>query len=433
MLLTALAVSAMTACSGAPDDGVSITVATVNNSDMMRLKTLSREFEKTHPKIHLNWVALEENVLRQRVTTDVATRAAQFDVVTIGSYEVPMWARQGWLAKLDQLGPDYAANDLIPAMRQAISVDGIQYAAPFNGESSITYYRQDLFRKAGLVMPAEPKWDFIVQAARKLHAPAHGTYGICLRGKAGWGENMSLLNTMAHSFGASFFDMNWRPQFDTPQWKTTVETWSGLIRDFGPPGAVANGFNENLSLFASAKCAMWIDSTVGAPVLADPRSSGVADKVGFAAAPDAGLGRRASWLWTWALAVPAASRKAAAAQQFVAWATGPAYAKLVASREGWGNVPPGTRISLYANPEYRKLAPYAEVTLAAIAAAHPADPAIRPVPYTGIQYVSIPEWQGIGSETGRIFSGVLAGTTTVDAALAEAQSATLRQMAKARK
>src|SRR3954470_7103566 len=97
---------------------------------------------------------------------------------------------------------------------------------------------------------------------------------------------------------------------------------------------------------------MEIDATGTSSFVAVPKASTVADKVGFALAPDNGLGKRGNWLWAWSLAIPAGSKKTDAAEKFIAWATGPAYLDLVASKEGWANVPPGTRTSLYANPEY---------------------------------------------------------------------------------
>src|SRR5436305_11454933 len=125
----------------------------------------------------------------------------------------------------------------------------------------------------------------------------------------------------------------------------------------GPTGASSKCFNENLALFNSGKCAMWIDATVAASFVTNPKDSKVAGQVGFALAPNAGLGKNANWLWAWNLAVPAGSKKVDAAEKFIAWATGKEYSALVASKEGWANVPPGTRRSLYDNPEYLKAAP----------------------------------------------------------------------------
>jgi sorbitol/mannitol transport system substrate-binding protein len=149
----------------------------------------------------------------------------------------------------------------------------------------------------------------------------------------------------------------------------------------------------------------------------------VADKVGFALAPDAGLGPRANWLWAWALAIPAGTQKEEAAKAFVNWATSKEYLALVAENEGWANVPPGTRTSLYENPEYQKV-PFAEMTLKSINEADPTNPTVDPVPYVGIQFVAIPEFSGIGTQTGQEFSAALAGQQSAEEALENAQAIT---------
>ncbi len=408
----------------------SITIATVNNGDMIRMQKLTDDFTKANPDIQLNWVTLEENVLRERVTTDIATKGGQYDVVTIGNYEVPIWAKQKWLTPLDKLGADYDVDDLLPAIRGGLTVDGKLYAAPFYGESAMIMYRTDLFDKAGLKMPEKPTWDFIGDAARKITDRANGINGICLRGKAGWGENMAFLTAMDNSFGGRWFDEKWQPQFDQPAWKNTLGTYVKLMKDAGPEGASSNGFNENLTLFQQGKCGMWIDATVAASFVSDPKNSTVADKVGFAIFPDTGNGNHGNWLWSWNLAIPASSQKVDAAEKFVSWATSKHYTELVASKEGWASAPPGTRTSLYNNPDYQKAAPFAAPTLAAMNAADITKPSVKPVPYTGGQFVAIPEFQGLGTTVGQIFSAALAGQSSVDDALAAAQTAAVREMTR---
>ncbi|MBB2701009.1 sugar ABC transporter substrate-binding protein [Rhizobium phaseoli] len=408
-----------------------LTIATVNNGDMIRMQKLTDDFKAKNPGIDLEWVTLEENVLRQKVTTDIATKGGQYDVLTIGTYEVPIWAKQGWLLPLDNLGPNYDVDDLLPAIRSGLTVDGKLYAAPFYGESSMVMYRKDLFDAAGLKMPDAPTWDFIADAARKVTNKDKEIYGICLRGKAGWGENMAFLTAMSNSFGARWFDEKWKPQFDQPEWKDTLDFYVKLMKDAGPPGASSNGFNENLALFQTGKCGMWIDATVAASFVADPKQSQVADKVGFALAPDKGLGKRGNWLWAWSLAVPAGTQKAEAAEKFVAWATSKEYSNLVAEKEGWLNAPPGTRKSLYANADYQKAASFAKMTLDSINSADPTKPTVKPVPYVGVQFVAIPEFQGIGTAVGQQFSAALAGQISVDQALKSAQQLATREMTKA--
>lgn len=408
-----------------------VTIATVNNGDMIRMQGLTSAFNEQHPDISLNWVTLEENVLRERVTTDIATQGGQYDVVTIGNYEVPIWARQGWLAPLDDLPDDYDVDDLLPAIRDGLTVDGTLYAVPFYGESAMVMYRTDLFEEAGLEMPDEPTWEFIGEAARALTDRDSNLSGICLRGKAGWGENMAFLSAMANSFGARWFDENWQPQFDSPEWRETLQFYVDLMRDAGPAGASSNGFNENLTLFQQGRCAMWIDATVAASFVTDPENSTVAESVGFALFPDAGTGNHGNWLWSWNLAIPTTSEVKDAAKTFIAWATSKDYTELVAEREGWASAPPGTRISLYENPEYQQAASFAEPTLAAINEADITEPTVDPVPYTGGQFVAIPEFQSLGTSIGQIFSALVAGQSTVDDALAQAQSIAEREMTRA--
>jgi sorbitol/mannitol transport system substrate-binding protein len=425
-----LGATALLTLAGVASAETTITVATVNNGDMVRMQGLMDDFYAKNPDIKVEWVTLEENVLRQNVTADIATGGGQYDVVTIGTYEVPIWAKQGWLEGLNDLPADYDIDDLLPAIRGGLTADGVLYASPFYGESSFVNYRKDLAEKAGVTIPDAPTWDDIKAAAAAMTDQANGIYGICLRGKAGWGENMAFLTSMANSYGARWFDENWAPQFDSPEWKAVLTDYVEMLTKYGPPGASNNGYNENLTLSLQGKCAMRMDATVSAGSLTDPAQSEFADKVGFALAPDMGLGKRANWLWAWSLAIPASSDAKEASKAFVNWATNKDYLALVASKEGWRNAPPGTRTSLYANAEYAAL-PFAKMTIDSINAADPVNPTVKPVPYVGVQFAAIPEFAGIATSVGEIFSAALAGTKTVDEALAEAQALTVSEMTAA--
>jgi sorbitol/mannitol transport system substrate-binding protein len=410
-------------------DAETLTIATVNNDDMIIMQKLSQKWEQqTGNKI--NWVILEENVLRQKVTTDIATKGGQYDVITIGAYETPIWGKKGWLTGLDDF-KDYDYDDLLAPVKAGLSVDGKLYAVPFYAESSFTMYRKDLFEKAGLTMPEHPTYDQIRQFADKLTDKAGGVYGICLRGKPGWGENMAFLGTLVNTNGGEWFNMQWQPQLTTQPWKTAITYYVDLMKADGPPGASANGFNENQALFSGGKCAMWIDATSAAGRVSNPKSSEVADKVGFAVAPTAVVPNGSAWAWSWALAIPNSTKKEAAAKDFVRWATSKDYVKLVGETEGWVSAPPGTRKSTYDNPEYQKAAPFAPIVLNAIMVADPTHATKDPVPYTGVQFVTIPEFQGIGTTVGQNISAALAGSTTVTDALEKSQASTENVMTKA--
>lgn len=407
-----------------------LTIATVNNSDMIRMQRLSKTFEAEHPDIQLNWVVLEENVLRQRLTTDIATQGGQFDVLTIGMYEAALWGAKRWLQPMQDLPASYDLDDVFPSVREGLSVKGTLYALPFYAESSMTYYRTDLFQQAGLSMPERPTWEQIGEFAARLNKPGQEQYGLCLRGKAGWGENMALITTLANSYGARWFNEQWQPEFTGPEWKNALTFYVDNMKKSGPPGASSNGFNENLALFNSGKCAIWVDASVAGSFVTDQSQSKVAQQVGFTFAPHQVTDKGSAWLYSWSLAIPASSKAKDAARTFTTWATSKEYAALVAEKDGIANVPPGTRASTY-SAAYMNAAPFARITLESLKAVDPSKPTLKPVPYIGIQLVTIPEFQAIGTQVGKLFSAALIGQSTVDQALAAAQQSTEREMKRA--
>jgi len=408
-----------------------LVIATVNNGHMIEMQKLGKFFEQANPDIKLKWVTLEEGVLRQRMTTDIATKGGQFDVMTIGMYETPIWAKKDWLIPIK---PDanYDVDDLLPAMREGLSLKGKLYAAPFYGESSMIMYRSDLVKKAGMTIEDRPSWDHIRQVAAKIHDPANGVYGICLRGKPGWGDNMALITTMANSYGGQLFDMKWQPQFTSKPWKDAVNMYVDLLKNYGPPGSSSNSFNEILALYNEGKCGMWIDATIAASFITDPKQSKVADKVAFAQSPVGVTDRGANWLWAWSLAIPASSKHVEAAQKFINWSTSKEYVKLVAKETGWANVPTGTRKSTYANPEFVKAAKFATAEGKAIATGNPNQSTLPPSPYVGVQFAAIPEFQTIGVAAGQQMTAALLGKITVEQALDITQKAAEREMRKGR-
>ena len=407
-----------------------LVIATVNNGHMIEMQKFTRNFETANPDIKLKWVTLEEGVLRQRVTTDIATKGGQFDVMTIGMYETPIWVKKGWLQEI-KTDPAYDVDDLLPSIRNGLSLGGKLYAAPFYGESSMLMYRKDLADKAGVTVPERPTWAQVKDLAAKIHNPKEGVYGICLRGKPSWGDNMAFLSTLVNTYGGQWFDMNWKPQLESKPWKDAISFYVDLLKNYGPPGSSANSFNEILALYNEGKCGMWVDATIAASFITDPKQSKVADKVAFAQAPTAVTPKGANWLWAWSLAIPSGSRKVDAAQKFVSWATSKEYIELVAKTKGWSHVPTGTRKSTYANPEFQKAASFAKAEKLALDTANPNDSTLPKSPYVGVQFAAIPEFQSIGLTVGQQMSSALAGKTTVDAALKASQAAADREMKKA--
>ena len=410
-----------------------ITIATVNNADMITMQELAPAWEEATGNT-INWVVLEENVLRQRTTTDISTGGGSFDIMFIGAYETPIWGAQGWLTSLSDFAddPDYDLDDIFQLVRNGLSADGELYAVPLYSETSFTFYRTDLFEAAGIEPPtSQPTYTEFAEMAAKLHDPDNGIYGTCQRGKAGWGENMAFVGTMANAFGADWFDMDWNPQLDSPEWNEAVTYYVDLMTNSGPPGASANGHNENRALFKDGKCATWVDATSAANDVRNPATSTVADVTDFFQAPKQETDKGTGWFWSWALAIPASSKKVDTAKDFLKWATSKDYFTTVGETKGWVAVPSGTRASVYEDPRLLEAAPFAETIKNAIFSVDPADPTRDPVPYTGVQFVAIPEFQGIGNYVGQQIAAALAGQSSVEEALANSQRFATREMTKA--
>jgi len=429
-LLLSSVVGVVAGAGSAWAQGQTLTIATVNNADMIIMQRLSPKWEQATGN-KLNWVVLEENVLRQRATTDIATKGGQFDIMTIGSYEAPIWGKQNWLVPLDDLGADYDYGDIIPSVKNGLSYNGKLYAVPFYAESSFTFYRKDLFDQAGIKMPEKPTYDQIAEYAAKLTDKSKEQYGFCQRGKPGWGENMAFVGPMVNAFGGRWFNEKWEPQLTSEPWRNAVTYYVKNMNAYGPPGATANGHNENRALFATGHCAMWVDATSAAGYIYNPKESQVADKTAFTAAPIEVTSNGSGWFWAWSLGIPTSSKKVDAAKSFVKWATSKEYITLVGNEAGWVSAPPGTRKSTYDNPEYQKAAPFAKVVYESVANADITKPTKDPVPYIGIQYVAIPEFQGIGTAVGQQIAAALAGQVTVEQALETAQRSTERTMKQA--
>jgi sorbitol/mannitol transport system substrate-binding protein len=420
----------LTGCAGAGALGgggagsKTVTVAIVSNSQMQDAISLVADFEKTHPGVNLRFVSLSENQARAKITASVATGGNEFDVVMISNYETPQWAANGWLVDLQPYAdqtPGYDPGDFLPKVRDALSYKGDLYSVPFYGESSFLAYRKDLFAQAGLTMPDHPTWTQVRDFAARLDDKKTGMAGICLRGLPGWGEVMAPLDTVINTFGGSWFNTDWDAQLTSPATSQAVDFYVNLVRDYGEPGPAVSSFGECATLMGQGNVAMWYDATSVVTALEDPSQSKVVGKVGYVPAPVEKTAH-SGWLYSWSLAIPKTSENKQAAWDFMSWMTSKDYMHLVGTKLGWGHVPPGSRESTYQIPEYQQAAAaYLQPTLDAMNNADEEHPTVMPVPYTGIQFLSIPEFQDMGTRVSQQISAAIAGQTSVAEALEQSQ------------
>ena len=403
-----------------------VTVAVVSNPLVtgQMIPLTQSVFEKENPGITVKFATYTEGDLRAAIEKDVSTHSNSFNAVMIGPYEAPLFAKNNWLVDLTKQyvgsDPSYDASDLLPAVAKSLSYNGDLYAAPFYGESSMLYYNKTLLSAAGITMPAHPTWAQVAADAAKLNKPGSEA-GICLRGLAGWGDNMASLDTVINTFGGSWYNTSWQAQLNSPADTAAINFYVNLVKTDGEAGASNDSFNQLLTLYGQGKCAMWYDSTVAATSLATTYPSVYAN-TGYAFAP-VDKTTSSGWLWSWSLGIPQGVSDQSAAWKWISWATSKQYDSLVASKYGWSAVPPGSRTSLYSNANYLKAAaPFANITLQSIDGTDPDHPTLNPVPYVGVQYVDIPQFETLGMTVGQQIAGAIAGTESVSQAISSAQS-----------
>lgn len=304
--LAALCGATLAGCSGAGGAGGgsqahAINVLMVNNPQMEDLQKLTAaNFTKT-TGIKVNFTVLPEDDARDKFTQDFSSQSGQYDIATISNYEVPFYAKNGWLASLSghaSSDSGFQQSDILPTIQQALTYNGQIYAEPFYGESSFLMYRKDVFAAKGLTMPANPTWEQVADLAAKADGAQPGMKGICLRGQPGWGEVIAPLTTVVNTMGGTWFDQNWQAQLTAPAFTAATDFYVNLVKSHGEAGAPQSGFTECLNDMEQSKVAMWYDATSAAGSL-EASDSPVAGKIGYVPAP-VDQTKSSGWLYTWA-------------------------------------------------------------------------------------------------------------------------------------
>jgi sorbitol/mannitol transport system substrate-binding protein len=426
----ALLALTLTGCAGwggnsAGEGGAnSINVLMVNNPQMIDLQRLTAANFTRETGIGVNFTVLPENDVRDKISQEFSSQAGQYDVASLSNFEIPIYAKSQWIAPLDgYVAADTAFNqaDILPSMTQSLTADdGKLYGEPFYGESSFLMYRKDVLDAQGIQMPAKPTWRDVARIAAQVDGKQPGMAGICLRGQPGWGQVFAPLTTVVNTFGGTWFEKDWTPKVNAPEFKAATKFYVELVRGYGEVGAPQAGFTECLNNLIQGNAAMWYDATSAAGSL-EAGDSPVKGKMGYVAAP-VELTKSSGWLYAWSWSIQQASKKKDNAWKFISWASSKKYEDLVGAQVGWSSVPAGKRSSTYKNPEYLKVASaFAEPTRAAIAGADPRNPGVQPRPAIGIQFVDIPEFTDLGTQVSQYVSSAIAGQMSVDEALDRGQ------------
>jgi sorbitol/mannitol transport system substrate-binding protein len=392
---------------------------------MVDLQRLTAATFTRQTGITVNYTVLPENDVRDKISQEFSSQAGQYDVASLSNFEIPIYARSGWIAPLDayiKADPQFNQDDILKPMTQSLTADdGKIYGEPFYGESSFLMYRKDVLASKGITMPDKPTWQQVADIAARVDNAQPGMRGICLRGQPGWGQVFAPLTTVVNTFGGTWFEKDWTPKVNAPEFKEATKFYVDLVRTHGEAGASQSGFTECLNNTVQGHTAMWYDATSAAGSL-EASDSPVKGKMGYVAAPVVKTAS-AGWLYAWSWSIEQASKKKDNAWKFISWASSKQYEELVGSQLGWSKVPAGKRASTYSNPEYlTEAGAFAQPTRQAIESADPRNPGVQPRPAIGIQFVDIPEFTDLATQVSLDVSSAVAGRMSVDAALDQGQS-----------
>ena len=383
----ALALSAgLCACAGAGGTGGgkdSINVLMVNNPQMIDIQKLTADNFTKQTGIKVNYTVLPENDVRDKISQELSSQAGIYDISTISNYEVPFYAKAGWLAPLS----DYVANDagfdqadIFPGMTKSLTAsDGKLYAEPFYGESSFLMYRKDVFAAKGLTMPAKPTWQQVADLAAKVDNAQPGMRGICLRGQVGWGADLRAADHRGEHLRRHLV----RQGLEGPGQQPGVQRRGQLLRQ---PGAGARRGRRSAGRLH--RVPEQPRAGQGGDVVRRHLGRRLAGGRGLAGgrqdrlrAGPGGQDRELGLALRLVLGDRAGQQEAGRGLEVHLLGLGKEYENLVGSKLGWTSVPAGKRQSTYDNPEYVAASrPSPQPTRPPIQAADPANPGVQPRP-----------------------------------------------------
>lgn len=437
ILLTACMCAGLVACAGKADSGeadkkkssgeeVTVSIATLNNPIVSNLVKLAEEYYEEEG-VKLDFAVLPENDLREKATLEASAGGTTYDVYFTGPYEANFWISYGWAENLqpyiegmtEEQKKSLDLEDIFPSMLDSVSdpETGDVYALPFFGEASFFMYNKELLEGAGVTMPENPTWQDIYDVAKAVDNKDAGITGMTMRGAPGWGMSGAPFMTMVNAMGGKFYDMDWNATVETDEQRAAWEMYKNILKDAGQNDIITYTYNECISLMNSGKCGIYYDATSNAPNL-ETADSPIKGKVGYALAPS-------GWLWNWGMNINpnSSDEKKQAAFDFMVWACSKDYVNLSLEEDPSGaSTPSGIRKSTYELEAYKDL-PYAQPTLDALADLDFNNPCKDEVPYVGLQYIAIPEFQEAGDKMTESLAAYVTDEITLDEALATTQKA----------
>jgi ABC-type glycerol-3-phosphate transport system substrate-binding protein len=408
---------------GKPYAGTEVNLLTVVAPQFKAHEARLAEFEAlTGIKVRIEKVPPGQ--IRQKAMLDLSSKTATYATHAADPMYYPLYVANKWVEPLDKYLNDatltdpawFRYDDILPAWRDADSVDGKPYGIPYDGEVTVQVYRKDLYDAKGL-KPAET-YDQLLANAKALNDPANRIHGLAMRGFAGAGQNMYIYPSLFRGFGGNWFQGK-DVVVNSPEAVRALQWYVDALTAYAPP-AVRNGnWPDIADAFSQGTVATYLDAHSSAAVLNNPEKSKVIGKIAYARWPKGPNGKRVTSIWNWGFPVNAAlsERAKKATWLFISWAA----SAETQARTSWKFAGPAkrsglNRLSSWRSPEFAAAMSGAGqnfIPAALESLEQDTDVEWRP---------RVPQWPAIGETMATAIQSALVGQKKPKEALDEAQT-----------
>lgn len=303
-----------------------LTIPTAESPWLDGYKKMAAQYEaETGVKINLTTFPFDGLLTQQANAAQSGSNA--FDLFQINEVWVGQFYDNGWVQPLTDVDPDFTWDENLMSFdgvgqwdkdARITTPDGVAYSLPMNGNIQLFMYRTDIYEELGLTVPTT--WDEVLANGKKAREAGVVDSGYVLRGKAGAGATFDFSSLLFSEGGEWLTDPaggDWTPSIDTAEAKRALTMYRDLAA-IGPDAPQTIGQAEATALMQSGSVmASTLVVAVAAP-LEDPNASTVAGKIGYALVPG-----EQPVTGTWTLGIPTGlpADRAAAAYDFMTWLT----------------------------------------------------------------------------------------------------------------
>lgn len=308
------------ALAGQDLSGVTLTISRWAGPHADAIKDLVKRFEEmTGAKVIVD--AIPYGSLRERQILDAISGTGTFDILWLSETWLSEYAKRGLLHPLEGFvrskavtGPEFSLDNFIPSILHTGYSKGTLYALPDFVQTTLLFYREDLFDEAGLAEPED--WEDILADAEYFDR-REGLHGIAWPARRG-GALTHMWASLLWSAGGDYFDTQGNPQVNSEEGIAALSWMCELIK-YAPEAALNWHWDGAMNSLIQGETALGFCLSGIASWTTDPDRSPLAGKFGYTALKKEGT--PIGVLMDWNYAINKDSKHPEAAYRLIQWLT----------------------------------------------------------------------------------------------------------------